>query len=117
MTQSSQQSLTKFILSEMLDMAAALGTIREAQRSLMERQTALERRLDTWETKTLPTSSSQSSTATKQPMDTHRRLTLLLTGAKFLVWLAPRLLVFGALALGWAQMAWKWVLGHMSLFF
>ena len=104
MTPDSHSSLLNSLVSEIINIASTLGGLKEAQRLSEHRHALTEGRLATLETTILQTSSS------KQVPEADPWWKQLLppdTLGKFLLWLAPRLLLLGTLA--WETIKKVWV--------
>ena len=95
-------TMLRFLVGEIIAMASTLGGLREAQRNSEMRHAATEARVTTLETTILRTSSK-----TQEPEPWWKQWLPPDTMGKFLVWLAPRLLLAGTLA--WQTIKKVWV--------
>lgn len=103
MTPRSDSSLLTSLVSEIIAIASSQGGLKEAQRQLEHRHALTEARLTTLETTILQTSSK----AIPEPDPWWKQLLPPDTLGKFLLWLAPRLLLLGTLA--WETIKKVWV--------
>lgn len=106
----SRSSITKLLFSELLDMAAALGGLKEAQRAAERHHDSLTLRVSTLEAALLQ-SKTLHEPATPTPM-WKQLLQVLLpheTVTRLLLSLVPRLLFIGAILGKWVEKAWAYL--------